>query len=385
MGVLSKKQCFSLGFIGGSVKSAVGYTHKIASQVDGRWEVAAGCFSRDFETNLETANEWGISSERTYADFHFLLENEKDNLDAIVILTPTPSHTEIVIEAINKGYAVICEKALTATSDEALLIAESVRKNKGFLAVTLNYTGYPMLRELKHLISVESLGAIKQIQIEMPQEGFMRLDAQGNKPQPQAWRLSDGKVSTISLDLGVHLHHIVDYLTGERPLQVVADAASYGWFDDVIDNVSCMLRYSGGMNCQMWYSKSALGQRNGLKIRVYGDKGSAEWFQMQPEELLIATQDGRREILDRASLVEVACSERYNRFKAGHPAGFIEAFANIYYDLADAYSEFRETGSYKSNEVFGVSHAVNGLRLFEAIVQSGDESRWVSLPNEEGK
>ena len=166
----------------------------------------------------------------------------------------------------------------------------------------------------------------------MPQEGFSRLDAQGNKPQPQTWRLSDGKVSTISLDLGVHLHHIIDYLTGEYPLQVVADAASYGWFDDVIDNVSCMLRYSGGLHCQMWYSKSALGQRNGLKVRVYGDKGSAEWLQIQPEELLISTVDGRREILDRASSVDVANLDRYNRFKAGHPAGFIEAFANIYYE-----------------------------------------------------
>lgn len=375
----TKKKCLSIGFIGGSTKSAVGYTHKIASEMDGRWQVVAGCFSRDHETNLETANEWAVPLERTYSDYQTMLATEIGNLDAVVVLTPTPSHTEIVLQVIKTGYAVICEKALAATSADAQLIAESVKANNGFLAVTLNYTGYPMLRELKQIISLGHLGNLKHIQIEMPQEGFSRLDAQGNKPQPQTWRLSDGKVSTISLDLGVHLHHIIDYLTGEYPLQVVADAASYGWFDDVIDNVSCMLRYSGGLHCQMWYSKSALGQRNGLKVRVYGDKGSAEWLQIQPEELLISTVDGRREILDRASSVDVANLDRYNRFKAGHPAGFIEAFANIYYDIADAYSGFQQSGVFKSSEVLGGTHALNGLKLCEAIDLSVDESRWVSL------
>ena len=382
MTVITKKKCFSIGFIGGSIKSAVGYTHKIASQMDGRWQVVAGCFSRNHETNLETAVEWGIPLERTYSDYQTLLEKEQGILDAIVVLTPTPSHTDIVIEALKKGYAVICEKALTGTSEDAQLIAESVKANKGFLAVTLNYSGYPMLRELRHIISAGRLGKIKQIQIEMPQEGFARLDSYGNKPQPQSWRLSDGKISTISLDLGIHLHHIIHYLTGEYPREVVADTASFGWFENVIDNVSCLLRYSGGLHCQMWYSKAALGQRNGLKIRAFGDKGSAEWLQVQPEELLISNVDGSREILDRASIVDIANLARYNRFKAGHPAGFIEAFANLYYDLADSYIEFKQLGQISSNEIFGVSHSINGLQLFEGIAQSVDERRWVKIADE---
>jgi predicted dehydrogenase len=379
---ITNKKSLSIGFIGGSIKSAVGYTHKIASQMDGCWQLTAGCFSRNHAMNLETANEWGIPAERTYSDYQTLLEKEKGSLDAVVVLTPTPSHTSIVLEAIKQGYAVICEKALAGTSGDAQLIAESVKANKGFLAVTLNYTGYPMLRELRYLIELGRLGKVKQIQIEMPQEGFARLDGHGNKPQPQSWRLSDGKISTLSLDLGVHLHHIIHYLTGEYPLQVVADKASFGWFENVVDNVSCMIRYSGGLRCQMWYSKIALGQRNGLKVRVYGDKGSAEWLQMQPEELLVSKIDGSREIIDRASMVKIAGLARYNRFKAGHPSGFIEAFANLYVDLAEAYADFRNSGVYSSIEVFGASHAVKGLKLFEAIALSADESRWVSLVDE---
>ena len=379
MNLSTEKKCLSLGFIGGSMESAVGHTHQIASQMDGRWKLAAGCFSRNKSVNDNTAAEWGLSSERIYSTYQALIEKEQGKLDAIVVLTPTPSHTEIVIAALNAGYAVICEKTLATTSQEALLIAAAVKKNDGFLAVTLNYSGYPMMRELRHIIKSGSLGRMQQIQIEMPQEGFIRLDAEGNQPKPQAWRLRDGVVPTISLDLGIHLHHIIHYLTQERPVDLVADQATHGWFDEVVDSVSCMLRYTGDIRCQMWFSKTALGHRNGLKVRVYGDRGSAEWLQVQPEELLLSYINGKREIVDRASIVTQACLPRYNRFKAGHPAGFIEAFANIYCDMADCYTEYKTTGTYTSREVYGVAHAVEGLQLFEAITQSAAKRCWVSI------
>jgi predicted dehydrogenase len=371
--------CFSLGFIGGSLDSAVGHTHQIASKMDGRWQLEAGCFSQKKSVNEKTAVEWGLSSERTYATYEALIEKEQGKLDAIVVLTPTPSHTDIVIKALNAGYAVICEKTLSTSSQEALLIEAAVKRNNGFLAVTLNYSGYPMMRELRHIIQTGKLGKVQQIQIEMPQEGFIRLDSDGNQPQPQMWRLNDGAVPTISLDLGIHLHHIIHYLTQAHPVDVVADQATHGWFKDVVDSVSCMLRYTDDIRCQMWFSKTALGHRNGLKVRVYGDQGSAEWLQTHPEDLLLSYINGKREVLDRASIVDEACLSRYNRFKAGHPAGFIEAFANIYCDIADCYFEYQKTGEYTSNEVFGVAHAVEGLQLFEAIAQSVAKRCWVTV------
>ena len=189
----------------------------------------------------------------------------------------------------------------------------------------------------------------------MPQEGFIRVDAQGNKPVPQSWRLSDGDIPTLHLDLAVHLHQIVHYLTGQKPEAVVSDQNHYGWFSGVVDNASCLCRYTGDIQGQFWFSKSALGHRNGLRIRIYGDHGSAEWYQANPEELVLSYMDGRREILDRAAAVEISNQRRYNRFKAGHPAGFVEAFANLYSDIADGLRQYKRTGAWQSSEVFSAS------------------------------
>lgn len=365
-----------IGFIGGGLNSAVGNTHRIACQMDHRWSLCAGCFSTHENINHETANAWGIDATRLYDNWRIMLEREKNNLDAICLLTPTPVHAEMAIEALNRGYSVICEKAMAVSSKEATAICRAVAESKGFFAVTYNYTGYPMLRELRSMISSGKLGTVNLIQIEMPQEGFARFNKLGQKPQPQAWRLHDGHIATISLDLGVHLHHMIHFLTGAQPLEVVADKTSYGFFSNVIDNVLCIARYTGNLRSQIWYSKMAIGHRNGLRVRVYGDRGSAEWFQLQPEELLFNDQLGRREIIDRASSVELADQPRYGRFKSGHPAGFVEAFSNHYFDLADSLLEFKKTGTHHSPWVFSAEMAKEGLEMLEAIAMSARENRW---------
>jgi predicted dehydrogenase len=365
-----------IGFVGGGQNSAVGNTHRIACQMDHRWVLEAGCFSSHASINKETADCWGVVPARVYDDWRTLLARERESLDAICLLTPTPAHADMAVEALNQGFAVICEKALATTSKDAAVICAAVEANKSFLAVTYNYTGYPMLRELRQMISEGRLGRLNVVQIEMPQEGYARLNAQGEQPRPQAWRLKDGDIPTISLDLGVHLHQMIYFLSGQEPLEVVADESSYGFFADVKDNVMCLARYTGGLRSQIWYSKMALGHRNGLRVRVYGETGSAEWFQLQPEELVFSDIHGRREIIDRASTVGVANLPRYNRFKSGHPAGFIEAFANHYYDIADALLEFQETGSHASPWVFSGTFAEQGLRMLEAIALSSETKGW---------
>ena len=171
------------------------------------------------------------------------------------------------------------------------------------------------------------------------------------------------------------MHHLVYYLTGQAPLEVVSDQRSYGWFD-VIDNVTCLCRYSDNIQGQIWFSKSALGHRNGLRVRIYGSEASAEWFQANPEELILSFLDGRRQIIDRASAVEVAGMRRYTRFKAGHPAGFIEAFANLYTDISDCLRQYKATGKWTSAEVFSAELADEGLRMFEAMVKSALLGKW---------
>jgi len=371
---------FKIGFIGGGINSAVGNTHRIAAQMDCRFVLEAGCFSTRTKINRETARQWGVDEFRVYDDWRALLDAEKGKLDAVCVLTPTPIHAEIVVEALRKGFAVICEKTLATSSREAAAICRAVEARGGFLAVTYNYTGYPMLRELRQMILRGRLGRIHLIQIEMPQEGYIRLDKQGKPVRPQAWRLQDREVPIVSLDLGSHLHNMIYFLTAKRPLEVVADQASYGFFRPVIDNVMCLARYENDMRAQIWYGKMALGHRNGLRVRVYGDRGGAEWFQMVPEELILNDAGGKRQIVDRASsCVEIADQPRYNRFKSGHPAGFIEAFANHYYDIADALLEFRKTGRYQSPWVFTAQLAEEGLKMLEAISRSAKNHCWQKI------
>ncbi len=367
-----------LAFIGGGLNSAVGTTHKIASQMDDRFELVAGCFSLDKDINEQSAKLW--HADRVYSSWKELLVREKNRIDAIAVLTPTPCHTEIVIEAIKSGYPVICEKALTATITDVLRIKKLLREYNGYLAVTYNYTGYPMVRELRSIVRRNKLGKIRQIQIEMPQEGFARLDRNGNYFRPQEWRLRDGKIPTISLDLGVHLHILVHFIVNERPVKAIAVQDNFGFFKQIIDNVICIAKYTNDTVCNIWYSKAALGYSNGLRIRVYGEKGSAEWYQMDPETLRLCDNKGHALIIDRGSVdVTISAQTRYNRFKVGHPAGFIEAFANLYSDIADNITAYKRNLNYKSEYVMGIDESMEGLYMLEAIARSAKNKSWEKI------
>lgn len=369
---------FSLAFIGGGVNSAVGYAHFAAAQMDNLWSLDAGCFSHDPKINVQSANTYCIEDARCHSDLDTLLDKEANNIDALVILTPTPAHHDMAIKILQAGIPVICEKALAATSTEALDIAKLCHDKNGFLAVTYNYSGYPLVRELRRLITDGTLGDILHIQVEMPQEGYLRVNANGDKPNVQNWRLRDGEIPTIHLDLAVHLHELVYYLTNQKPAQVISDQSSFGHFD-VVDNVNAMVRYDAGMNGAVWFSKSALGHRNGLRLRIYGSKASAEWYQLNPEELLLSHQNGRREILDRAANAPTAAQKRYERFKSGHPAGFVEALANLYTDIHEALSVYRKTGTHMSTEVYGADMAAEGLQFLEAMARSTTSRQWEKI------
>ena len=370
-----------LGFIGGGINSAVGATHFIASQMDGKFKVQSGCFSRHSDINEQTAEQWCIPAERCYPNFEELVQAEKDRIDAIVVLTPIPSHTDLVVQALNLGYPVICEKALANSTAEVEVIRKAQVAHRGYLAVTYNYTGYPMLRELKHRIANGDLGRVEQVHIEMPQEGYSRLNRNNEPMVPQQWRLQDAEIPTLSLDLGVHLHYIIDFLTGAKPQELVAVQTTQGRFQQVVDTSMCIARYSNAIECSIWFSKAALGYRNGLRVRVFGENGSAEWHQMEPELLVFNDNKGHKLIVDRASVdVDLTNQPRYNRFKSGHPAGFIEAFANCYQDIAESLHAFKKTGVQQNSDfVFNTDHAYEGLVMMEAMAQSSNEKCWKTV------
>ena len=367
-----------LGIIGGALDSAVGRTHHVAAQMDGRFRLVAGCFSLKAENNLATAKALDVPEARTYGDWREFLSAERDEIDAVLLLTPTPLHAEMAVEALELKIPVISEKALCVSSAEAETIRAARDKNDGFVAVTYNYTGYPMVRELRGMIRDGRLGQLTHVAAEMPQEGFLRLVGIDNrKPLPQAWRLKDHFIPTVSLDLGVHLHHLIWFMTGESPMEVTAMQQSQGHFEGIVDNVQCLARYSGNLPVQMWYGKTALGYANGLRIRIFGTEGSAEWLQMNPEFLVLNDNRGNSSVTSRSANGWKICNqERYTRFKAGHPAGFIEAFANYYYDIADWLVAFHSGKKYLHEMVAGLEIAKEGLKMMESIAASSPQKTW---------
>ncbi len=369
-----------VGFIGGGVNSAVGSAHYTAINIDNNFELITGFFSRNQTTNSETAKKFKINNNKLYFSIDELILKEKNNLDAIIILTPTNQHSGQVIQCLQNRIPVICEKALAVSSKEIQEIQEVMNKNNGFLSVIYNYLGYPIIRELKSMIKNGDLGEMIHIQVEMPQESFIKNDKFQKPIIPQKWRMEDKSVSTISLDLGVHLHMLNKYLIEKTPLKVIANSESIGNFNSIVDNVNCLILYNDNILCNMWFSKIASGSRNGMRIRVFGSKGSAEWIQENPEILYRADTQGKRWIVDRSHPDVIICNQKkYKRFNAGHPIGFIEAFANYYNDVAEALINYKKTGNYESTEVFGINESAEGIRLFEAVDKSSREKRWIDI------
>lgn len=370
-----------VGFLGGAYHSAVGRAHRTAIEADRRYELVTGCFSRDPAQNLESAKAYYVNPDRVHAGLDELLAKEAGNIDALVILTPTDQHFDQIQKVHAVGIPVICEKALVSDMAQALSLRDTTRAHDHFLAVTYNYTGYPILRELKAMIEAGTLGSIIQVNAEMPQEGFLKVDASGQAIRPQGWRLKDGPVPTVSLDLGVHLHVLIKFLTGARPLSIAARSSTRGHFDGLIDSVNCLATYDNGMDASIWFTKAALGHRNGLKVEVYGTYQSATWVQEHPEQLSMADQRGARFVIDRASPgMRIANQARYTRFKAGHPAGFIEAFSNYYADIADALISFRQSGQFDETPyVFGPDAAIEGIAMLDAIAKASSSNQWVDV------
>ena len=370
---------YRIGFIGGGINSAIGRSHFIAAKMDGKFSVEAGAFSRDKEINHKTAEEFQVPMEHVYDDYHEMLQKEKDNIDVIAVLTPTDAHEVMVKECLEAGYPVICEKSLSTSYESAVEIKKCVEEKQGFLCVTYNYTGYPMVRVLRDKIMSGKLGKITNIIVEMPQEGYTRYTLEHQEPKPQDWRLKDYEIPTISLDLGTHLHNMMAFLTGEHPKEIVARESSFGFFPQVIDDVLCMINYTDDIAVQMWFSKAALGNRNGLRIRVFGTLASAEWFQAEPEILKLNDKDGNMFLLDRSNDQSEGLQNRYNRFKVGHPSGFIEAYANYYWDIYDALTEYLAKGKEASHYLMNIDTSIEGLKMFEVAHESAKEHKWLEL------
>ena len=365
---------YKLAFIGGGINSIAGYPHFIASQMDKRFEVVAGVFSTNNKINQDIAKRWNIS--QVYSSYQELIEYEKENIDACVILTPTPQHCEIITFLLSHNIPIICEKPLVSSIEEIESIQKIYDPSKHFLVVTNNYSGYPMLRELQEKIKNDELGKVLHIRLQMPQESFLRPPRSVKYPQP--WRLKDGFIPMISLDLGAHLHHLAYFLIQEEPEKVFATYDSFSKYG-VIDDVNMRLEYKSGIKGNFWISKTSLGNRNGLHIEIYGEKASAIWHQENPEKLEFSYFSGQKVIIDRGSDIEMIPNHLYNRMTPGHPSGYIEAFANLYNDIANSLDDFKNGKQYINNNVYGFENSLQGIVLLQSATISNQNKSWVSL------
>ena len=375
------KKILKLGFIGGGINSAVGKVHFIASQMDKNFHVVSGVFSRDKIINYQTANLWAIEKNRTYSSIDKFIKYEKDKIDAVVLLSPSTDHFNVLLKLVKNRMPVICEKSFTTTLSEAREICKNAKKYKSYISLVYNYTGYPMIRELKELVRKKYFGDIKSIFIDMPQEGFITLDKNKKIIRPQSWRLKDGKIPTLSLDLGIHLFHLLGFLIQNKPQYITGMENSYCNFKTIVDDVKCLIKLERNATAAIWYSKSALGKKNGLSISVYGEKASAYWTQENAEKLELNNKLGNKVIIDRGShLSSIANKERYARFKVGHPAGFIEAFANMYCDLAEDIKYYKKNGKRKiADYIFDENNGLEGLSLLTKLSQASKKNNWIKI------
>jgi len=382
--MINEHMPLNVAFLGGGINSAVGNVHRIALEMDNRFKLVSGCFSQSANINRESGKAYQIEPSRIHSSLTDLIKNEQGKIDAIIILTPIPDHKDHIIKCCESKIPVICEKSLALSSSECYEISNCIKKNNSFLSAIYNYSGYPMIRELKHMINQGALGVIHQLHIEMPQETYIKVDQKGGVPKPQDWRVRKKMPNIISLDLGAHLHHLITFLTQQSCLELIATEQQYGNFQDIIDNVTCIANFTNNINCNIWYSKCAIGNQNGLKVRVFGSKGAAQWVQENPEILNLATNAGESFNIHRAnSNISIANQSRYQRFKPGHPSGFIEAFANVYNSAAVAIRDeiagkFPRKSGYDYPDI---RDGIIGMAFIETVVKSSNsKQKWVKFP-----
>ncbi len=369
----------SLGIIGGGINSAVGRAHLSALRVDGLWHLKTGFFSRNAFVNSESAIAWGV--ETSHPDLDAFIQAESGELDAVLVLTPTPNHFEAIQKLLIAGFNVISEKALCSTSDEAGTLIDLAIRHQRKLFVTFNYTGFPMVREIRSRINSGKYGKIHSINIEMPQESFILRDLSGGEMLVQDWRQKDGSIPTVSLDLGVHVLNLASFLLSSELESVSALQSHSGNVSDVIDKVFAIGNYSRGINCTLMYGKVFPGFKNGLKFRIFGDLGGCEWLQIHPDSFFEYDNHGGKQVIDQGSLSLLeANSPRYARFKAGHPTGFIEAFSNLYLDIHSVLSNSQAIeGSSIQDFVFPGEKALIGLRELEVLHRSAESKVWMNI------
>jgi predicted dehydrogenase len=390
-GVGSEKR-IRYGMVGGGRGAFIGAVHRFAARLDDLYTLVAGALSADEENARLSGLDLGLAPDRIYADFREMATREAaraDGIEAVVIVTPNHLHYRVAKAFLAAGIDVICDKPLSTTMAEAYELVDLAKKSGLVFAVTLNNTGYAMVRQAKQMIATGELGELRIIHAAYIQDWLtLPIDAEGQKQA--AWRTDPERAgaSACLADIGVHAHNLAAFVTGLELSEVAAELTTFVPGRRLDDNAHVLMRYSGGAKGVLTASQVAPGNYNGLSLKVYGAKGGLEWHGEDPERLRFTPYSEPTRLLVRGGAGNTTEAARSSRMPAGHPEGYVEGFANLYRDAAKLIRA-RQAGVAPDRAALSsvptVIDGAKGIRFVEAAVQSSrTDGRWTSATLRKG-
>jgi predicted dehydrogenase len=376
-----------LGMVGGGRDAFIGAVHRIAARIDDEYVFVAGALSADAAKARASAADLGLDADRAYSDYEIMAKAEAardDGIDAVAIVTPNHMHYPVARAFLEAGIHVICDKPLTTTVADSESLVELARQHDRIFAVTYNYSGTPLVRQARSMIANGELGELRVVNVEYVQDWLStRLEESGQKQA--AWRTDperSGAGGCIG-DIGTHAYHLACFVTGLEVEELSAELTTFVAGRQLDDNAQIMLRFKGGARGLLWASQVAPGNENGLTLRVYGDKGGLEWHQENPNVLMHSPLGEPTRVITRAGTAANEAAQRVSRIPAGHPEGYLEAFAILYKEVAAAIRA-HANGTPPGSEVLfpTVVDGLSGVRFVSAAVQSSNAgATWTKLPN----
>ena len=367
-----------LAMVGGGPDAFIGPIHKMAAELDGRFRLVAGAFSRDAEKSRSAARGWALDEARGYPDFQTMIAQEagrEDGVEAVAIVTPNHLHLPVARAALAAGLHVISDKPATATLAEALELRDIVGSARAHYALTYTYTGYAMIRQAREMVERGVIGRVRKVVVEYSQGWLATGDDASNKQA--AWRVDPHLAGAggCSGDIGVHAFDLVEFVTGIRVESLCVSLSALVEGRVLDDDCNALMKLEGGAPGVLVTSQVATGDRNGLRLRVYGEKAGLDWSHEQPDRLIVNPADGPTQILHSGAPYLGGSSLAASRLPTGHPEGFIEAFATLYRDFADLIQ-----GRPLSAPLPDIDNGVRSLAFVTAAVRSSSNgSTWVSI------
>ena len=379
--LIMKTKKLNLGIVGGGSKSWIGHVHRIAARYDDQYEIVAGVFSRNVKSSTEFGRKIGVSKERCYSNYKEMANEEakrKDGINVVAIMTPPSSHQIIAETFIDKNIHVISDKPFAGNLEQAKKLYKKIKLNKKIkYALTHNYSAYPMVREAKVLVEKGKIGKVEYVNVEYVQDWSEGKNITSkNAKKNLKWKL-DSKIvgaSAVLNEIGTHAYHLASYISGLKGKTIFADIKQVSKKIKMDDNAQVMINFTNGAKGMFWTSVMAKGGVYGLRIRIFGSKGSIEWVQNDPGYLKFNPSRGAVKLLERG-FHNAELSKKFSRIKFGHPEGYLDAFANIYREFASSIKSKTKQRNFYPNEDEGLETA----KFINACKISSRKKRWVKI------